>query len=294
MTAAAPKLAAAIPAFNTLGEGVVWDAREGCVLWTDVEEKALFRARAPFTAFERFAAPARIGSFALIEDEAKQVVAAFENGFGLFDYESGAVDWLDRPSLPPGVRFNDGRVDRRGTFWAGSMVERGRGDHGALFRLGGGGKAEQAFGGVRISNGLAWSPDGAVMYFADSPRRTIWAFDFKDGRPRERRVFAVTPEGAYPDGACVDAEGFLWSAHWGAGAVVRYAPDGRADLTVEVPAPHATCPAFGGDDLSLLCVTSARAELDEAALAAAPRSGDLFIYETPFRGLPEQRWRMAR
>lgn len=285
----APKLIASIASANTLGEGVLWDARQQVVLWTDVEERAICRARAPFDAFERFETPARIGSFGLVREEATKIVAAFENGFAAFEYETGRVDWLDRPRLPPGVRFNDGRVDREGVFWAGTMVERGRGDHGALFRLGGEGRAEQAFAGVRISNGLAWSPDGAVMYFADSPRRVIWAFDFIDGRPVNRRVFAQTTGGAYPDGACIDAEGFLWSAHWGGGAVVRYAPDGRLDLRVEVPAPNATCPAFGGEDLSLLFVASARAELDDAALAAAPRSGDLFVYETPYRGLPEQR-----
>lgn len=284
------KLFAVISCKNTLGEGVVWDPRVNAAVWTDIEECRLYRSTFPFENFESFPAPERIGSFGLLEGRQDQVAAAFETGFGYFSYNDGAVDWLDRPALPKGARFNDGRVDRCGVFWAGSMIEDvslRRQSGGALYRLGNDGKAKAVFDGVQISNSLCWSPDGTVMYFADTPLRQIHAFDFEEGTPSNKRVFAETERGAYPDGSAVDAEGFLWNAQWGAGQVVRYAPDGRVDFTLKVPAPHVSCAAFGGPDLNLLLITTARAEMTAEALAAAPQSGALFVYETSHKGLPE-------
>jgi L-arabinonolactonase len=114
-----------------------------------------------------------------------------------------------------------------------------------------------------------------------------------DGAVSNRRVFARTQFGAHPDGSTVDAEECLWNAQWGAGRVVRYTPDGRVDFAIEVPAPHVTCVTFGGPALSHILVTSARAELDDTALAGAPDSGAMFVYESSFRGLPESRCSVA-
>lgn len=290
MAAEQIKLVAAISCKNTLGEGVLWDARSNAAVWTDIEDRALYRSAFPFDHFERFPAPERIGSFGLLESRQDQVVAAFESGFGYFSYQSGEVDWIDRPSLPNGARFNDGRVDRDGVFWAGSMIEDTKlrpQAGGAVFRLGNDLKAQALFDGVQISNSLCWSPDGGIMYFADTPLGRIYAFDFIDGAPGEKRIFAETEKGAYPDGSTVDAEGCLWNAQWGAGQVVRYAPDGRVDVTLKIPVPHVSCVALGGPDLNCLLVTTARAELKPEALAAAPDSGTLYVYETPYKGLPE-------
>lgn len=292
------QLAATIGCANTLGEGVVWDPRQddgkGAVLWTDIEGRALFRAFAPFNAFERFDAPERVGSFALVPDGCDSVIAAFESGFARFNFVTGAVEWIHRPDLPANVRFNDGRVDRSGTFWAGTMGEMpdmwpaGPGELFALTPDGqGGGVGVSHVDGIGISNALCWSPDGAVMYFADSPVNTIWAFDCVDGVPTNRRVFAQTPADIHPDGSCVDADGCVWNAQWGASRVVRYTPDGREDVVVPIPAPHVTCPAFGGADLNQLFVTTARADMDEAGMAAAPDAGAVFVFDTPFCGLPE-------
>lgn len=287
----------AIGCENTLGEGVVWDDRQNAVLWTDIEEKALYRSAFPFEDHERFDAPWRVGSFGLVEGRTDRLVVAFDAGFALFDYETGKAEVLDRPTLPRGARFNDGRVDRAGVFWAGLMIEdetlRAKAE-GGLFRLADGDRAEQVIDRVKIPNSLCWSPDGATMYFADTPERVIWAFDFDGDGPSKRRVFARTPEGAFPDGSTVDADGCLWNAQWDAGRVVRYAPDGRVDLVVEIPAPHTTCVAFGGPELSHLIVTSARAELDPRTLAAAPNSGSLFVFTTPFKGIAEARWSPGR
>lgn len=286
------KPVAVIACENTLGEGVLWDARLNAALWTDIEERALYRSAYPFTAAERFAAPERIGSFGFLENSKDRLIAAFESGFGYFSYGDGAVDWIDRPALPEAARFNDGRVDRNGVFWAGCMIEDAdlrRQAGGALYRLGRDQRAARVLEGVQIANSLCWSPDGTVMYFADTPLGCIHAFDFEDGVPDNKRIFAKTEKGAYPDGSTVDAEGYLWNAQWGAGQVVRYAPDGRVDRILKLPAPQVSCVAFGGPALDLLLVTTARAGMSAEALASAPRSGALFVYETPYKGLPEVR-----
>lgn len=147
--------------------------------------------------------------------------------------------------------------------------------------------------GVKISNGLCMSPDGTRLYFADSPTRTIWVYELvePEGMLRNPRVFAQTPRGASPDGAAVDADGCVWSAHWGAGCVVRYTPDGEIDRRVEVPASQPSCVCFGGPDLDVLCVTTARVDLDAATLSAEPHAGDVFLYRVGAQGLPESEYR---
>jgi sugar lactone lactonase YvrE len=146
--------------------------------------------------------------------------------------------------------------------------------------------------GITISNGIGWSPDSRYFYFADSPLRTIYVYDFDavTGDIANRRVFAHTPEGAHPDGAALDANGFLWSAHWGAGRIARYAPDGRVDRTFDVPVSQPTCLAFGGPDLDLLFVTSACDGLTGEALASQPDAGNVLVYKVPLAGLAERRF----
>jgi len=238
-------------------------------------------------ALERFTLPERLGSFVFVAG-GDQIIAAFESGFALYHPESGRIDWLARPKHGgPDIRFNDGRVDRQGRFWAGTMVERGGVPGGKLYCLQADGGAEVHAAGIGISNSLCFSPDGRRLYFADTPARTIISFDLDpaSGTISNRRVFAKTPEGAFPDGANVDAEGFVWSAHWGAGRVVRYTPSGEVSATIEVPASQPTCVTFGGEDLDLLYVTSAREGLHEAALQAQPNAGDVFVYKVAVPGL---------
>ena len=166
-----------------------------------------------------------------------------------------------------------------------------RGSTGGLFRVEADGRSTQILSGVGISNTLAWSPDGDRLYFADSLKGVIWSFrfDLDDGTVTERRVFAapnIAP-GA-PDGSAVDEEGCLWNARWGAGVVVRFAPDGRVDRTLEVPALQPTCVAFGGADRTTLYVTSARHGLE--GLAPDSSDGCLFALAAGVAGLPSRRF----
>ncbi len=276
---------------NILGEGILWDSRRGALWWTDIQGRRLHRYDWSRGSLENLDAPERIGSFGLIAGS-ENLIAAFASGIALYDARQATVEWLARPEAPAGVRFNDGRVDRSGRFWAGTMME---GENhppvGCLYSVDSTREARCQLRGVGISNGLCVSPDGRRLYFADSPTRTInvYELDEPDGALGTRRTFAQTPEGALPDGATVDVDGCVWSAHWGAGQVVRYTPDGRIDRTIQVPTRHCTCVCFAGPKLDVLCVTSAREGLDESTLD--PHAGDVFLYRTGTQGLPESEYR---
>ncbi|MDE1146853.1 MAG: SMP-30/gluconolactonase/LRE family protein [Azospirillaceae bacterium] len=285
-------LIATFPMGNTLGEGVTWDQRDQSLWWSDIHERRLHRLDWASRTIETFDAPERVCSFGLVEGDPQRLVVAFESGFALFTPRTGHVDWLVRPDLAAGVRFNDGRVDRQGRFWAGSMVEdeaarESRSLAGALYRLDGRDQATPLVHGALISNSLCWSPDGTSMYYTDGPTRQIRVFDVDPatGAPGNERVFVTTAEGAYPDGANIDAHGHLWSAQWGASQVVRYSPDGGVAGVLPIPTPRVTCVAFGGPDLGLLFVTTAREGMSDDEIATDPQSGNLFVYDTGIAGV---------
>ena len=154
-------------------------------------------------------------------------------------------------------------------------------------------EAPERIGSFGIANGLCFSPDGSQLYFADSPTRVISAYELiePDGVLGSRRTLAQTPEGSSPDGATVDVDGCIWTALWGAGCVVRYTPDGRLDRTLPVPASQPTCVCFAGPKLDILCVTSAKAGLDDTRLHDEPHAGDVFLYRVGTQGLPESEYR---
>jgi L-arabinonolactonase len=279
---------------NTLGEGVLWDSAGKRAWWTDIQERRLYRYEPVSRALERFDLPERLGSFGFIKGS-ERIVAAFESGFAYYHPESAALEWVSRPKhAAANVRFNDGRVDRHGRFWAGSMVEGPGEPNGKLYCLAKG-VSDEHLTGINISNSLCFSPDGRHMYFADSPKRTILRFDSDPdaGTLSNRQVFARTPPGAFPDGSNVDSDGHLWNAQWGAGCVVRYAPDGTISDRVDLPVTQPTCVAFGGDALDLLFITSAREGFDAATLSSQPQAGDLFIFRTDVAGCEESHYRAA-
>jgi sugar lactone lactonase YvrE len=190
-------------------------------------------------------------------------------------------------------RFNDGKPDRRGRFWAGSMHDPATAATGALYRLDPDGSCRRMVDGVVISNSLCWSPDGRTMYHADTIARTVWAWDADPdgGEIANRRVFVtLSGDEGNPDGATVDAEGFVWLAHWDGWQVSRHDPTGRTERVIRLPVQKPTCPAFGGRDLDVLYVTSATIGLSPAALAAQPCAGGILAIDPSVRGIAEVRF----
>jgi L-arabinonolactonase len=281
-------------AANIVGEGILWDPRREALWWTDIQGRCMHRYDWALRSTEIIDTPDRVGSFGLVAAR-EEFIVAFAKGIALYHPFKTSMESLHaQVSLDSGVRFNDGRVDRQGRFWAGTMVEGPQKEaSGCLYSVNAARTVRCEARGIRIANGLCFSPDGARMYFADSPTRTIRVYDLTDGDAGlgPPKVFAHTPEGSYPDGAAVDADGCVWSAHWGGGCVVRYTPDGIVDSTLAIPTCQPSCVCFAGPDLDVLCVTSAREGLDDATLNGEPHAGDVFLYRLGVQGLPESEYK---
>ena len=287
----APQLLETLPVANALGEGVIWDAAGESLWWTDIEGSQLYRYHPGRRQLQQWNTPERLACFAPV-DGSDRLVAAFAGGFAYYTPETGAVQWLDRlADAAPGTRLNDGRADRQGRFWAGSMVEDDSQSRrsGILYRLDRKGAVSETLQGLSISNGLCWSPDSQWLYHTDTPSRKIYRypFDQTSGTFGERTLFVTTEPGCFPDGSTVDSQGCVWNAQWGGSQVVRYSPRGEVDLVLPVPVSQPTCVAFGGSRLDCLYVTSARQGLQPDALAQQPEAGNLLIYRTGFTGLPD-------
>ncbi len=280
-----------VPCANLLGEGVQWNHQDECFWWTDIPSAKLYRYRVSDKQLTNWDLPERLACFAFAKNDAR-ILAAFESGFAWFDIATGAVEWIAKPEADViGNRSNDGRCDRQGRFWMGTTVEQKNSpeQNAALYCLDHNFAVSKYFSGLMISNALCWSPDSRKLYHADSPTHSIRVYDFdaQSGELSNPEIFAHTEIGVEPDGACVDAEGFVWNAQWGGSRVVRYAPDGSKNVVLDMPVSQATCIAFGGKNLNLLAVTSARIGLSDDAMAQQPQAGNLFIFQTEFTGLPE-------
>ena len=289
------ELVTSIPAQCVLGEGPVWDHRASCLWFTDIEAAQLLRLDWPSGTLTRFDLPERLGSLGLTADPA-QLVCAFASGFALYAPATGACEWLQKTEPHyRGVRMNDGRIDRQGRFWAGSMVEDRKlapPEKASLYRLDGT-AATALRSGIAISNAIAFAPDGTALYFTDTLTQVIerYPLDPASGALGEPAVFAQLTGEAFPDGADVDAVGRVWNAEWGSGRVTAYNPDGSRFAQIDLPVSQVSCVTFGGADCGLLFVTTARTGLPDEALAKEPQAGDLFVYRTGAQGLPAPVWR---
>ncbi len=279
---------------DVLGECPLWCERSQALYWTDIQSSVLMRLDANGEV-RRWPLPDRLGSFALCGDGA-QLLLGLATGIALLDLASGEVG----PVTPvdaqqPTTRINDGRCDRQGRFVFG-MFNPAEAPIGRFYRVHADLRIETLpLPPAGVGNSIAFSPDGATMYYADSPARTIWCVAYgADGSLGEPRVFRrLRDDEGYPDGSCVDAEGGLWNAQWEGRCVVRYAPDGRETTRIALLVSRPTCPAFGGAQFDALYVTSARIGLDAAALQAQPQAGGVLRLAAGWRGLPESRFRLA-
>jgi sugar lactone lactonase YvrE len=277
-----------------LGECAVWSAEEQALYWVDIRAPALHRLDPATGKNETWPMPQRIGSFGLRESGG--AVLALRDGFYLFDFDTGAISFYAGPDeLPPGTRFNDGKVSPDGRFWAGTMDEETlRRPVGVLYRLDPDGTVHRMVDGLIVSNGLAWGPDGRTMFHSDSKGQVVWAYDYDPGAGTisNRRVLATpSEEVGRPDGAAADVEGCYWSAGISAGVLNRWAPDGRLDRTIPLPCSNPTMPCFGGPDLKTIYVTSLRHDLPADVLAAKPLSGGIFAVRVDVPGVPVARFK---
>ncbi len=264
-----------------LGEGPIWHPERGQFLWFDILNRRLLAEGGAEWTFDRMASAA-----GWIDRD--RLLVATETGLAALDLGTGAMEDLaaveaDRPD----TRSNDGRADRQGGFWFSTMGKRAEPGAGSIYRYHRG-RVERLFTGLTIPNAICFAPDGRLAYFADTPLGLVWAQPLDaEGWPKgERRVFLdLKPEGLNPDGAVTDAGGGVWCAKWGAGAVMRYDPDGRRTHVLAVGGRHSSCPAFGGAALDRLLVTTALQGIEDPD----PAQGLPYLLEPGFRGLPEPR-----
>lgn len=280
---------------TTLGEGPLWDVEQQRLYWIDSFDGRVFRSTAEGTEVRSWDLPMKIGSMALRKD-GNGAIVSLARGFHLLDFKTGEVSLIHDPEPDkPHNRINDGKVDKRGRFIAGSMDTQEAGPNGALYRLDPDLSVHKLDDGIIVSNGPCWSPDGTIFYFADTWTGEIWAYDYdlETGGVSNRRTFATvdTSGGGAADGSTVDSEGYVWNALVYGGKLVRYAPDGSVDRVIDMPVKKVTSVNFGGPNLDILYVTSmAKPPLPRFPGDGQQRGALFAIYDLGVLGVEEPRF----
>jgi len=281
-----------------LGEGALWSPRAQALWWVDILGRRLLRlcpadgTRGQWHFDEEVSA---VTERADAGAASRGLLLALRRGFASFDPECGHLQYLHRPAEEPAHnRFNDGKCDARGRFWAGSMDFDCRAPTGALYRFDPDGRCTRHEVGFAVTNGPTWSADGRTMFFNDTVAGEVLAYDvdMDAGTLSKRRTWLRFAEGdGVPDGMCTDAAGRLWIAHWGGSCVSCHDPASAAELCrIVLPATQITSCAFGGPDLCTLYITSAATGLDAAARAREPLAGGLFAVQVDSPGRAAHRF----
>lgn len=278
---------------DQLGEGPLWDVREQRLYWIDSYGPAIYSANAEGGERKSWTVPEPIGSMALRENGG--AILSLRDGFYSFDFESGEAKRIHETQageLRP--RMNDGKVDRQGRFVAGSMDFGEAEPVGKLFRLDPDLSLHTLDCGIICSNGPCWSPDGKTLYFADTGQKVIWAYDYDTatGNVRSRRTFtSFETQRGLPDGATVDAEGYLWCCEVYSGRLIRFDPNGVVDRIVGLPVNSTTSLTFGGPNLDIAYVTS-MARPYQFQYHSEREAGFVFaVHGLGVRGIEEPRFR---
>jgi sugar lactone lactonase YvrE len=277
---------------DELGEVPIWCPKTKNIWWIDVRKPNVQRLDPASGDHQVYPLPGQtVGSWAFREGGG--AVVGLNDGLHALDFESGQTEILvslESEEEFPGNRLNDAKCDRRGRYWVGTMHNTIREPRGSFYRIDTDLSFEKMFGDVVIPNSVCMSPDDTVLYFTDSWKKVIWAFDFDidAGALSNRRVFAdLTDRPGIPDGSTVDTDGCLWNAEFGGARVVRFTPGGKIDRMVDVPTSQPTCCAFGGDRLDTLYITTATQRMTAEQLTKEPLAGALLAIEPGVRGLPE-------
>ena len=276
-----------------LGEGPIWDHERKLLYWLDIVKKEL-HIYDPLILDEKIIVTDQmIGT--VVSRSSGGFVLAMEKGFYFLEESSRETKFIADPeSDMPNNRFNDGKCDPAGRFWAGTLNMKGEKNKGSLYCLDTDLKVTKKIEGITTSNGIIWSNDSKAMYYIDTPTREVWAFDYDavTGDICNRRVAVSIPEGeGSPDGMTIDEEGMIWVAHWGGHRVSRWDPDKGIKLEeIRVGAPKVTACAFGGPHLDILFITTASEGMTEKELSEFPFSGSLFSIKPGVRGVEAQKF----
>ena len=269
-----------------LGEGPCWVQRDQSLFWVDINTPHIFQWSAAKGTQTR-----------LVSEKLCSILPCASGGFigagyhGLVTISDDfAIKHVGNPEAHvTGNRFNDGKIDRAGRLWAGTMDHAEKRDSGTLYRIDSDLSWTAIDTGYRVTNGPAFSADGRQMFHTDSAIQRVYAFDLdRAGNAKNRRLFLqFTPDMGYPDGMTVDAEGCLWIAFWDGWCIRRFAPDGRLLAEIPVPVQKPTSVAFGGPDMDRIFITSAARDLSDADLTRQPHAGGMFAFSPGVKGIAE-------
>jgi len=271
-----------------LGEGPIWDSRSNVLYWVDILKNALYTYSPKTNHNAIMDTGQNVGT--VVVRERGGVVLAMEHGFYFADPASKSLEFIRDPEQnEPDSRFNDGKCDPAGRFWAGGLNTKGKPGVCALYRLDADCSVHKMLDGVTISNGICWSADAKTMYYIDTPHKKVWAFDYDNetGNIKNRRAAIDTEaEEGHLDGMTMDQNGNLWIAHWGGFKVTCWDPISAKKLNeIHVPCPHVTACAFGGEALKDLYITTAAVDLSQEQLTQYPLSGGLFVAAPGVKGV---------
>ncbi len=274
---------------STLGEGPVWDHRQQHLFWVDIEGCKLHCHQPAANENQHWEFNEMIG--AVVPKADGNLLLALESGLATYDLaNNNLIRHEALNNSDPMLRFNDGKCDLNGNFWIGTMHKAFVPGTGNLYRVSPDYKTTLQIRGTTISNGMAWSPDNALFYYIDSPTYNLFGYDFDVATSEisnPKTLFNIPRSYGSADGMTIDKEGMLWIAHWGGGCVRRWDPvSGKVLQTVLVDAPHVTSCCFGGEDLNMLYITTAKSGLNDQESKAAPLSGGLFCIKTEVSGFP--------
>ncbi len=272
-----------------VGEGPLWDERSGLLYWVDILGSQL----CIYDPVQRENTAIDVGQpvGTVVVRESGGLMLALQHGLGAFDTLTRQLEVLVDPEAHlPGNRFNDGKCDPAGRFWAGTMAFAATRGAGSLYCLDTDLSLRKVLGEISISNGIAWSHDHQTMYYIDSLKMDIRAYDFDrvSGEiGNERVVCRFEEDMGLPDGMAIDAEGLLWVAHYNGARVCRWDPrEGRVVATIPMPVSRVTACAFGGPELDQLYITSASHGMSPEDWAKEPQAGGLFVCKPGVRGVP--------
>lgn len=277
----------------TLGEGPVWDEREARLYWVDILSGTLLQYDPDTKSNRAYNLGEHLGCLALRKEGG--LVVALQSGFAFFDPRQQELSSImDPESQRPGLRFNDGKCDPSGRFWAGSLsydLEEGAG---SLYCLKRDLDVKSMLQGLTLPNGMAWDREKATFFFIDTPTRKVLAFNYDDASGQITNPLVLRQlreQDGYPDGMTIDREGALWIALYNGYKVIRIDPvSGETLFEVHLPVPQVTSCTFGGGDFNELYITTAREHMSSEDIDRWPLSGALFKVTLPFRGRPASRF----
>lgn len=287
----------AVPGRDLLGETPLWCIKTQSLLWLDIDNGKLQRWHPTTGRHDVFTFGAQYAGTLALTPDPGCVLIGLDLGLFLFNLGTGEQRLLCQ--VEPAERdnrLNDGRCDVNGRLWVGTMDNQLHRPNGSFYRIDPSGEVHLQFDDVIVSNTVALSPTQDTLYFSDTRRFTTWRFslDPNTGTLSERRVFVDHSATRFrPDGACIDAEGFVWNAHFGSGRIVRYSPEGEVDQVIDLPVTNPTCVCLGGPQMKTLFITTARKFLGRLRLQNEPLAGSVLALDVDVPGLPEHRFGQA-